>query len=277
MFPQGSYWQLLIEQNQKSVQKAIDEDVTMSLAGAVIDNTPKMEETKLMSDVIFSFRSDDFAKNKCLTGFKDQAWLEWGLNRAGALVVRGSFSGWVFTNFVLYEHTSFGIPIDEMKKITDNIRLYETGYAHKVEYLSVGCSSSPKITLDEFQAGGNSNKGSLRSEPVKPMVNICGEVIVAGNFVVPPIPSFPEKKMLGINFHAKEGAFFRNTELKPRTTQYCVSIYEACEKFDELPKDKEVPFYCNEKQEALKFIIDHMKTHSLKYNYVIRCLDVVHV
>lgn len=68
-------------------------------------------------EIVRSFRSDEYAKERSQLPFRDKAWLEWGLSKDGHLYVRGQFTGYNYENWVKYANCSFGVTMAEMLKI----------------------------------------------------------------------------------------------------------------------------------------------------------------
>ena len=68
-------------------------------------------------EIVRSFRSDEYARERSQPPFRDKAWLEWGLSKGGHLYIRGSFSGYHCKDWVKYTTCGFGITMAEMLKI----------------------------------------------------------------------------------------------------------------------------------------------------------------
>ena len=75
---------------------------------------------------------------------------------------------------------------------------------------------------------------------------------------------------------AYQGEFVRSTE-KNKSSKFCVSVYKPDEKFDELPKSGESPYWTQTQEEAINCVLENMKESPNKHTYVIRCLEVTHV
>ncbi len=75
--------------------------------------------------------------------------------------------------------------------------------------------------------------------------------------------------------YAHNGEFVRGTHAN-QVTSYCVSIYAVGQKFDELPKHGESPFWCKTQKEAVEFVTENINSNPDKFTYAIRKLEVTH-